>query len=200
MRKVSISILLVFLSIVVWADRYKILQLNTPQVKIGNRLCSKGDVFSDESVIFWEQDKQAFKAQNLRTKEIKLFVESDFRKKGCNTIKDYYLKTNHLSSRGSDSTALDEISDTIYLCDSVIMEMPVLMDSAHYCYIVYNNDGRVVKQRLNHQNQSFIIDKKLFGEDIISEDLRVSLFYHMPEEDYPLKESMTIMFIPWHKK
>ena len=138
MRKVSISILLVFLSIVVWADRYKILQLNTPQVKIGNRLCSKGDVFSDESVIYWSQKKQAFKAQNLETKEIKLFIESDFRAKGCSTIKEYYLKTNHLSSRGSDSTALDEISDTIFLCDSVIMEMPVLMDSTHYCIISYS--------------------------------------------------------------
>jgi len=197
MRKVSISILLVFLSIVVWADRYKILQLNTPQVKIGNRLCSKGDVFSDESVIYWSQKNQAFKAQNLETKEIKLFVESDFKAKGCSTIKEYYLKTNHLSSRGSDSTALDEISDTIFLCDSVIMEMPVLMDTTHYCYIVYDNENGKIKKRLKHQDQSFIIDKKLFGEDVMREDLRVSLFYHMPEEEYPLKDSLTIMFVPW---
>ena len=197
MRKVSISILLVFLSIVVWADRYKILQLNTPQVKIGNRLCSKGDVFSDESIIYWSQKNQAFKAQNLETKEIKLFVESDFRAKGCSTIKEYYLKTNHLSSRGSDSTALDEISDTIFLCDSVIMEMPVLMDTTHYCYIVYDNENGKIKKRLKHQDQSFIIDKKLFGEDVMREDLRVSLFYHMPEEEYPLKDSLTIMFVPW---
>jgi len=196
MRKVSISILLVFLSIVVWADRYKILQLNTPQVKIGNRLCSKGDVFSDESVIYWSQKNQAFKAQNLETKEIKLFVESDFKAKGCSTIKEYYLKTNHLSSRGSDSTALDEISDTIFLCDSVIMEMPVLMDTTHYCYIVYDNENGKIKKRLKHQDQSFIIDKKLFGEDVMREDLRVSLFYHMPEEEYPLKDSLTIMFVP----
>ena len=197
MRKVSISILLVFLSIVVWADRYKILQLNTPQVKIGNRLCSKGDVFSDESVIYWSQKNQAFKAQNLETKEIKLFVESDFKAKGCSTIKEYYLKTNLLSSRGSDSTALDEISDTIFLCDSVIMEMPVLMDTTHYCYIVYDNENGKIKKRLKHQDQSFIIDKKLFGEDVMREDLRVSLFYHMPEEEYPLKDSLTIMFVPW---
>lgn len=197
MRKVCVSILLVLLSIVVWADRYKILQLNTPYVKIGNRNCTKGDVFSDESVIFWEQNKQAFKAQNLKTKEIKLFAEPDFRAKGSKTIKEYYLKTNHLSSRGSDSTALDEISDSIYLCDSVVLELPVLMDTAHYCYIVYKNEGREVKQRLKHQDQSFIIDKKLFGEDVMREHLRVSLFYHMPEEDYSLKDSLTIMFIPW---
>ena len=198
MRKVSISILLVLLSIVLWADRYKILQLNTPYVKIGNRICTTGAVFSDESVIFWEQSKQAFKAQNLKTKEIKLFVEPDFRNKGCKTIKEYYLKTNQLSSRGDDATALDEISDSIYLCDSVIMELPVLMDTAHYCYIVYNNEGREVKYHLKQQDQSFIIDKKIFGEDLMKDNLRVSLFYHMPEEDYLLKDSLTIMFIPWN--
>ena len=197
MRKVCISILLVVLSIVVWADRYKILQLNTPYVKIGNRNCTKGDVFSDESVIFWEQNKQAFKAQNLKTKEIKLFAEPDFRAKGSKTIKDYYVKTNRLSSRGSEASALDEISDTLYLCDSIVMEMPVLMDTVHYCYIVYYNKGKEVKQRLNNHDQSFIIDKKLFGEDLMRATLRVSLFYHMTEEDYPLKDSLTIMFIPW---
>jgi hypothetical protein len=77
------------------------------------------------------------------------------------------------------------------------MEMPVLMDSTHYCIISYNSGDGEVKQRLNHQEQSFIIDKKLFGEDLIKADLRVSLYYHMPEEDYPLKDSLTIMFIPW---
>ena len=197
MRKVCISILLIFLSIVLWADNYKILQLNTSFVRIGNRNCSKGDVFSDESVIFWEQDKQAFKAQNLRTKEIKLFVEPDFRNKGCKTIKDYYLKSNRLSSRGSVFSALDEIPDTIYLCDSVIMEMPVVMDSIHYCYLVYGNENGKMKKRLNYEGQSFIIDKKLFGEDLVREDLQVSLLYNMQDEDYPLKDSLTIVFIPW---
>jgi len=77
------------------------------------------------------------------------------------------------------------------------MEIPVRLDSIHYCYISYNNEGSEVKQRLNYQDQSFIIDKNLFGEDFVKGNLRVSLFYHMPEEDYSLKDSLTIMFIPW---
>ena len=197
MRKAYILSVILLLAIVIWADDYKILQLNTSYVKIGNRNCTKGDVFSDESVIFWEKDKQAFKAQNLRTKEIKLFVEPDFRAKGSKTIKDYYVKTNRLSARGMDSSALDEMPDSLFLCDSIMMEIPVRLDSIHYCYISYNNEGSEVKQRLNYQDQSFIIDKNLFGEDFVKGNLRVSLFYHMPEEDYSLKDSLTIMFIPW---
>lgn len=63
--------------------------------------------------------------------------------------------------------------------------------------IIYNNEGREVKQRLNNQEQSFVIDKKLFGDDVMKDNLRVSLLYHMPKEDYPIKDSLTIMFIPW---
>lgn len=197
MRKLCILSLALIASLLVWADNYKILQMNTPHVKIGKRNCSKGDVFSDKSVIHWEQKKQAFKAQNMKTKEIRLFVETDFSAKGCKTIKDYYLKTNRLSSRGSEGSALDEISDTLYLCDSVIMDIPVEMDSTHYCYIVYENKDSKIQQRLRHKDQSFIIDKDLFDDKIREKDIKVDLFYHMPDEEYPLKESLTIVFIPW---
>ena len=139
MRKAYVLTLVLLFTLVIFADDYKILQLNTSYVKIGNRNCTKGDVFSDESVIFWEKDKQAFKAQNLNTKEIRLFAEPEFRAKGSKTIKDYYVKTNRLSARGKGFSILDEMPDTIYLCDSIVLEMPVLVDSIHYCYISYND-------------------------------------------------------------
>ena len=197
MRKVCLLLLVMIVSLVIWADNYKILQLNTASIKIGKRNCSKGDVFSDKSVIYWGQKKQAFKAQNLKTKEIKLFVESDFRAKGCKSIKDYYVKTNRLSSRGSESSALDDISDTIYLCDSVIMDIPVQLDSTHYCYIVYDNEGEKIQKCLKSKEQSFIIDKNLFDEKVMEKDVQLSLFYYTPEEEFLLKDSLTIVFIPW---
>lgn len=197
MRKAYVLTLVLLFTLVIFADDYKILQLNTSYVKIGNRNCTKGDVFSDESVIFWEKDKQAFKAQNLNTKEIKLFAEPDFRAKGSKTIKDYYVKTNRLSARGMGFSALDEMPDTIYLCDSIIMEMPVLVDSFNYCFISYNEKGDVIRQRLVHKNQNFIIDKSLFDDEIKGQDVRLGLFYHTPEEEFVLKDSLIIVFIPW---
>jgi hypothetical protein len=197
MRKAYILSLVLLFTLIICADDYKILQLNTSYVRIGNRNCTKGDVFSDESVIFWEQDKQAFKAQNLKTKEIKLFAEPDFRAKGSKTIKDYYVKTNRLSSRGNEASALDEISDTVYLCDSIFMDIPVELDSVHYCYVVYNDQAGKVQKRLRYKDQGFFIEKDLFDEKIREKDIQVDLFYHMPDEEYLLKESLTIVFIPW---
>ena len=121
MRKAYVLTLVLLFTLVIFADDYKILQLNTSYVKIGNRNCTKGDVFSDESVIFWEKDKQAFKAQNLNTKEIKLFAEPDFRAKGSKTIKDYYVKSKRLSARGNGFSVFDEIPDTIFFFDSLLM-------------------------------------------------------------------------------
>lgn len=197
MRKAYSLLLGLLFAFAIWADNYKILQLNTSYVKIGNRNCIKGDVFSDESVIFWEQNKQAFKAQNLNTKEIKIFAEPDFRSKGVKTIKDYYVRTNLLSARGASISALDEISDTIYLCDSIMMEIPVLMDSTHYFYITYNNEDTIMNHRLNYKDQNFIIDKSLFDDNRMNRDILLDLYYHMPEEEYLIKDSLTIVFIPW---
>lgn len=197
MKKICLISLAMIISMLIWADNYKILQLNTSYVKIGKRNCSKGDVFSDKSIIYWGQKKQAFKAQNVKTKEIRLFVESEFSAKGCKTIKDYYLKTNHLSSRGSEPSALDEIPDTLYLCDSVIIEMPAVMDSTHYCYIVYDNDNEKMQKHLSYKDQTLIFDKSLFEERIKEKDIHLSLLYHTPEEEFLLKDSLTIVFIQW---
>ena len=92
MKKATLIIGTLCLSIALLADNYKILQMNTPSIKIGDQMYKKGDVFSDESEIVWTNDKQAFKAQNLETKEIKLFVGQDFKSKSSKSIKDYYLK------------------------------------------------------------------------------------------------------------
>ena len=35
---------------------YKILKMNTASIKIGNRICQPGDVFSDKSIIYWKGD------------------------------------------------------------------------------------------------------------------------------------------------
>ena len=197
MRKTCVLTLILYFAVAIWADNYKILQLNTPYVRIGSRNCSKGDVFSDELVIFWEKDKQAFKAQNLSTKEIKLFAEPDFRAKGCKSIKEYYVKTNRLSARGMGFSALDEMPDTIFLCDSIVMELPVLVDSTHYCYLSFKDKGDVIRLRLEHEDQCFIIDKGLFDDEIKEQDVQLNLLYHTPDEEFVLKDSLTIVFIPW---
>ena len=94
--------------------------------------CTSGDVFSDKSVIYWKGDKQAFQAQNLRTKKILLFAASAFQTSGSRTVKEYYVKNNHLSTRGglfSLDDLAEAIGDTLYLWKKAKIESPYQLDS-----------------------------------------------------------------------
>ena len=60
------------------ADNYKILQINSSSIQIGNTMCKQGDTFNDEDPIIWTAEKQAIKAMNLRTGQIRIFVGEAF--------------------------------------------------------------------------------------------------------------------------
>ena len=97
----------------------------------------------------------------------------------------------------SISDLLDELQDSIYLCDSIIIETPMQLDSTHYFYIVYNVDNTQKQQRLNNKDNSLVFDKSLFSDTLMRKDIQFNLLYHMPDEDYPIKDSLTLVLIPW---
>ncbi len=200
MKKSALLFSALCLSMAMLADNYKILQMNTPSVKIGEQLCKKGDVFSDEAEIFWNNDKQAFKAQNLETKEIRLFVGQDFKSKSSKSIKDYYLKTAHLSTRGSIialSDLAEALPDTLYLCDSITIESPVGMNSDYYYFIKYKIDGSDIDKPVKHDKRNLIIEKSVLGDYKKDSEVPASLYFNMRKEAILVKDSMTIVIIPW---
>jgi len=200
MKKSAIVLSAFCLSMAMLADNYKILQMNSPSVKIGNQLCKKGDVFSDEEEIFWNNDKQAFKAQNIETKEIRLFVGQDFKSKSSKSIKDYYLKTSHLSTRGSIislSDLAEALPDTLYLCDTISIESPVSMNSNFYYYLKYDADGMKNEIPIEYENSHFFIEKGILGNLFKDDKISTSLYFRMRKENFLVKDSMTIVIIPW---
>lgn len=185
----------------VLADNYKILLMNTKTIKIGTRVYKKGDTFSDDSIIFWEKDKQALKAQNLTTKEIRLFAEPEFKAKGCKTIKDYYIKNNRLSSRDAGLTLSDMakgLTGTFYLLDTIYIESPMPVDSTRYFYISYSNEGRTEKKVLKMEEDQLIIDRSLFPIKEGFSEITLSMLYYYKgiDEDYLLSDSMKVVLIP----
>lgn len=183
------------------ADNYKILLMNTKTIKIGTRVYKKGDTFSDDSIIFWEKDKQALKAQNLTTKEIRLFAEPEFKAKNCKTIKDYYVKNNHLSARDAALTLSDmaeRLKGTFYLFDTIYIESPMPVDSNRYFYISYDYAGKPEKKVLKMKEDCLIIDRSLFprGKDFTEIIMSMLYYYKGIDEDYLLSDSMKVALIP----
>ena len=182
------------------ADNYKILQMNTKTIKIGDHICKIGDVFSDDSIIHWINNKQALKAQNMVTKEIQLFVGQAFQKKQSKSIKDYYIKNNRLSARAFGLSEMEEMlsSETFYLLDTIKMESPVPVDSTRYFYISSQDGEKDARIVLPMQNEELIIARSMFPQTEKSQEIRVSMSYTCKgiDEDYLLTDSMRIVIIP----
>ena len=202
MRKSIIAFLTLLVTATIWADDYKILKMNTPSIKIGKRICKSGDVFSDQDKILWSADRQAIKVQNLKTKEIRLFVGNDFFTKKSTSIKDYYVKTNHLSTRGNMMT-LDEFAeqlpDTLYLWDDITMELPFAPEDSSFFFIAYKDkNGSDRKSMLETADDSITVSRQSFGSEEDRDEIAVSFHYHdgFYGEDSVLKDTVRIIMIP----
>lgn len=202
MKKSVIVLFILVAAASIWADDYKILKMNTNSIKIGNRVCRTGDKFSDKSIIYWKGNKQAFKAQNVKTKEIHLFAAPAFHTCGSKTVKEYYVKNNHLSTRGglfSLDDLAEEIGDTLYIWDRLKIESPYQLDSTSYFYLQYtdsiNHKNRTI---LKSDNDSIIFDSATFkhskSQNIVSVSLRFS--NSKTKEDCSVKDSLLIYIIP----
>ena len=183
-----------------YADDYKILQINTSSIKIGEVLCKQGDIFSDEARIFWSNDKQAFKAMNMKTKQIKLFVSRDFNHFKAKNIKEYYIKNNHLSTRGaliSFSDLEEELSDTIFILDTIPIESPVYIDSLSSFIISYVDGEKTKWCTLMSNEDNFFLSRELFTEDNTDGKYTLTLYYRRKGlEDYLITDKLYVVLLP----
>lgn len=200
MKKAALVLLALCLSMALLADNYKILQMNTPSVKIGNKLYKTGDVFPDSDPISWANDKQAIKAMNLSTKQIKLFAAKVFKDIEAKSIKDYFLKNSHLSTRGGVVTFSDlteELSDTIYLYESVQIESPVKIDSISSYLISYEQNGIKKWRTLMSTDMYFYISRELFGENIDGGKYTLTLYFRKKGmEDFVITSNAIVVLLP----
>jgi hypothetical protein len=182
------------------ADNYKILQMNAQSVKIGNKQYKTGDVFPDSDPISWANDKQAIKAMNLNTKQIKLFAAKVFKDIEAQSIKDYFLKNSHLSTRGgiaSFSDLREELSDTIYLYDTMQIESPVKLDSLSSYLISYVQDGEKKWRTLMSRDKYFFFSRELFGEDIDGGEYTLTLYFRKKGmDDFLISDDIKIVLFP----
>lgn len=155
------------------ADQYKILHMNTSSINIGGKSLHVGDTFDEEMPIKWESEKQAMKVLNTKTKKIRLFVSKQFSK--SNSIKDLYLKQNHLSTRSSDLMDENELgeylSNHFFLLDYISFSSILMVDETAYFTIEINGKEHV----LGDNNGDVCISRSLFDEQ--KKQYIVSIFY-----------------------
>lgn len=197
MKRLILSSILICSCLSLQADNYKILQLNTNEILIGKAKCKQGDTFSDKDIIVWSSDLQAFKAMNLRTKQIKLFACRAFKKVKAKNIKEYFVKRNNLSTRGvlDFSVLAKELSDTLYVLDNVAIQSPVTIDPFS-SYVISYDKGKKWKKLMSTKD-CFFINRELFDEENLQKTYTLSLFYREKNKDnYLITDKLNIVILP----
>lgn len=182
----------------IYADNYKILQINSNSIQIGNTMCKQGDTFNDEDPIIWTAEKQAIKAMNLRTGQIRIFVGEAFKKAEAKSIKDFFLRSNHLSTRGGLATFSDlkeELSDTLYVYGTLPIESPFLIDSLS-SYVISYGDTPKKWRTLMSTDESFFLSTDLFDPSDFNHVLKLSLYFRRNSDNYLILDDLNIILLP----
>ena len=203
MKKFISLVLLFVFAIPMHADNYKILWMNTNNIKIGTKVCTENSVFSDRSTIIWTKQGQAFEAQNLRTKEIDLFAEPAFKIQKSKSILEYYIRTNHMSTRSTHPTAKElkvNLSDTFYMTNEICVNCSFPTDSCRYFFVRYEKDGKLIERMLYNKNDCFVIPRSLFTSDDTenNKEIKLCVYYRdvQADEELLLTDSMVIQILP----
>lgn len=198
MEKSSLIIVSVFLlTLSMLADNYKIIYVNTETIKIGNKVCKKGDIFSDKDTIYWTIDSQAFKARNMTTKSFFVFSAKSSKNRITPLVTTVPL-------RGRGEMSLDELgrylSDEFFLLDSIRFETPVgiTTDSHHYFLMLYNYNGNIVQKKLKEKDGVLAIPRSMFPKKTSDLEFTLTILYvnKKMNEDYLLTESMKVVLLP----
>jgi hypothetical protein len=162
------------ISISATAQDFKILFVNTETVSIGGKDLVAGDVFNQSDTIQWSDAKQAIKALSLSDNKQYVFVSTDFKERKLKSAKDYLVKSNRLSTRGSGSLSSVErqIGETLYVIDSTEVSINYEPDESEYFFLLL--DGN--RFELSYKEGRLVFTPVIWtGKD---EPITVDLLFH----------------------
>jgi hypothetical protein len=183
-------------------ESYKILFLNSPCIRIGEKECKVGDCFDGNAPIHWDHDEQAMKVVCMDTQRQSIVVAKHFKSKGDKSLTDYLVQSRRLSTRGGAPLTPVELkrylSDKFYLIDSICVSTTLPTDGEHFFYVAYDYKGQTINKRVRCNGKTFILDRSLFFIDekpIVPFEATLSVFYldEQKGECLPLANDMYIV-------
>ena len=192
MRKVLLLLLLCVTTTAV-AEEFKILFVNTGTIRIGGKDLERGDVFSDSDKISWTDAKQAIKVLSLTSHKQYVFVSTDFNERKLKSAKDYLVKTNRLSTRGSGSLSSvgRQIGETLYVIDTTSVSINYTPDDSEFFFLL--SDGK--RHELEYQDGKLIFSPDLWNG--VQESKTVDLYFrHSDNEEELVIEGLNIIPLP----
>lgn len=174
-----------------FADKYKILYLNHPVLKINNKPAKVGDVFDDNATIVWAKERQAMRVFNMTQKKQMLMVAHYVNPKGVSVLEILtsvrHLSTHSVQSVGSKYPSHDllRLLNTMFeskyeLMDEILVPSPVELSDKKFFQATYNYGDTRITKNLSHKDNQVVIDKTLFtvaGKKLTPRDVVIDITY-----------------------
>ena len=184
-------------------DRYKILFLNCPSVKIGSKYCKTGDTFLSNQKIFWTEENQAMKVQNSKTFAQKVIVADKSALKQRLSLSELLSKSKGLYSRAGDASTPFQLKETIggqiLLLDSMEYKINMDVDENHFFFISYIFNGQTIYKKLPIKKGLFVIDRSIYtidGHDITPFSVEISIYYQTDNERLLISDDCYLKILP----
>ena len=166
-RKIILVASLLMIACCVFADKYKVLYLNSSDIKVGNKTLVVGTVFDDKDAIKWSSEQQAVKVMNLNTKRVIVLAAKALKKKKTTSLYDYLTSTKHLSTRDIKKRRVVEewqLDSTLYLMDTLYISMPKRQSKSVVAKLVVRQDA-AKEIPLSHNGQYYILTRSIYGNN-----------------------------------
>lgn len=199
-KKLCIASICTIISSAAFGEPVKILFLNTPSINIGGKNLKVGDSFDDAATINWQSAKQAMKVQNVKSKKQQLVAARQAQ--GTKSLKDFFSKTNHLSTRGDGLMGIEGLEEylnnTFYLLDPITIKSMLETNGKSYFIATFQIGSEQKKVKLSGDSESFTIDKTILDgieETRLPDEINVSIYYHEDgeTEDELISDKMVIV-------
>lgn len=187
MKKNVLFILLVLTTLHVYAEQYRIEDMNGDYIMYMGKRLTIGDVFEEIDSLYW-QNSTAIIVMNTQTGNTDRLREEDFRPRDEFSFGSYFFKTNHGSSRACEDYCLCGLEDKVlYLQDTLRLRTDdpniiyyYLDENKHVSlpkyYISYWYEGKVYKTSVPLVEDEILITKQLFENIPLNQSISISLF------------------------
>lgn len=175
-KRLMFMVALLMVACHVFADKYKVLYVNSTGIKIEKKNAAVGSIFSDKDKIVWTDDQQAMKVVNINTNRVIVLAAKALKKKKSSSLYEYLTSTKRLSTRDlKNRNKMEEwqIDSIIYLLDTLYVRIPQNnvgnVEANMIC-----KEGIVKVIPLPTNDNYYIITKDLFNHQF-SQQVRIDI-------------------------
>lgn len=185
---VNCYILAIMLSVDMYAQEsvtYKVLFVNSPTIKINNVSIKQGDSFVYPCNIEWENNKQAFRAIDMKSGKQQMFFATA-REVHTKEITEVRRMSTRNESIGVERDEIAKMFGTkLYMLDTIVLTTPLLTDANHFFKVKVKTSAFNREYKLPiGKSGDFILPREILadGKKRISKHTKLDIEYCTPEE------------------